>query len=306
MVRSRRILWSPLMALVLAGPAGVQAQQAAPGRASVPAARAERAAPPSQGQPQPANDPAKMKWLLGAWETQSAKLKTLDVHIYRVDRDLKWRDEAHFDGRAVFKSDNLAYLDFWKLKLAPDAQGKLAPVKDPKNPKEWVKEHTETIVCAKDAVWQYLYDGRQIFIFPLAKGERQRALDEGPLPFLFNMKAKDAEARYQMSFQGENKDFYLVKVLPKLQEDKESFKVAYLYLEKKFLLPVQIALISPDGKSTREFSLRQHQPNAKVDDKIFQGGVYKGWTVQKNPAAEGPRQGDAGARPGAAGGTLRR
>jgi TIGR03009 family protein len=293
------------MALFLAGSAEAQAQQAAPGGAA-PSARAERAAPPAKAQPRPANDPAKMKWLLGAWEAQSAKLKTLDVHIYRVDKDLKWRDEAHFDGRALFKSNNLAYLDFWKLKLAPGAQGKLAPVKDPKNPKEWVKEHTETIVCGKDAVWQYLWDGRQIFIFPLAKGERQRALDEGPLPFLFNMKAKDAEARYEMSFQGENKEYYLVKVLPKLQEDKESFKVAFLYLEKKFLLPVQIALISPDGRSTREFTLEGHRPNAEIDDKYFQGGVFKGWTVQRNPAPEGPRQGDAGARPGAAGGTIRR
>ena len=62
--------------------------------------------------------------------------------------------------------------------------------------------HTETIVCGQNDVWQYLYEGKQIFIFPLAKGERQRALDEGPLPFLFNMKAKEAEERYEMSFDG--------------------------------------------------------------------------------------------------------
>jgi TIGR03009 family protein len=305
MARSRMILFSPLIALAAAGSARILAQEPPPGRAAQPAARAAQpAAAPAQ--PRAANDPAKMKWLLKAWEGQSAKLKTLDVRIYRIDKDFRWKDEVHFEGQAIFKSPDLAYLDFSKLKLAPNAQGQLAPVKDPKNPNGWVKARTETIVCNQNAVWQYLYDSKQIYIFPLAKGQRQRALDEGPLPFLFNMKAQEAEARYQMSFEGENDKYYLVKIFPKLQEDKESFKFALLYLEKTFLLPARIALVSPDGKSSRDFQLHNQKPNAQVDDKYFQGGYYKGWTVQKNPAADAPRQGNAGARPGGAGGAMRR
>jgi TIGR03009 family protein len=299
---------SPLIALVAAGSARVHAQEPTPGRAAQPSARAARSAPPAAtpAQPQAANDPAKMKWLLEKWEGQSGKLKTLDVRIYRIDKDFRWKDEVHFEGRAVFKSPNLAYLEFWKLKLAPNAKGQLAPVKDPKNEKSWLKTHTETIVCAKDAVWQYLYEGKQIYIFPLAKGERQRALDEGPLPFLFNMRAQEAEARYQMSLEGENAKYYVVKVVPRLQEDIESFKWAMLYLEKTYLLPARIALLSPDSKSSRDFYLDNQKPNAEVANNIFQGGVYKGWTVQKNPAAEAPRQGNAGGRPGGAGGAVRR
>jgi TIGR03009 family protein len=296
MAPSRMIVLSPLIALVAAVPA--RAQAPAPGRAAQPAARAQ----PAPAQPQAANDPAKMKWLLNAWAGQSAKLKTLDVRIYRIDRDFRWKDEVHFEGRAVFKSPDLAYLDFSEVKLAPDAKGQLAPVKDPKNPNAWLKTRTETIICNQNAVWQYLYKGKQIFIFPLAKGQRQRALDEGPLPFLFNMKVQEAEARYEMSLEKEDEQYYVVKVLPKLQEDKESFKLALLYLEKKFLLPARIALLSPDGKSSRDFQLPlEHQkPNAKVDDKIFQGGVFKDWKVQRNPAADAPRQGNAGPRPGGA------
>ncbi len=317
MARSRMILLSPLIALVAAGTAGVHGQEPAAGR-SAPAARAAQAAPgrnqnqaaaapgQTQAQAQPASDPARLKWLLQKWEQQSAKLKTLDVRIYRVDRDFRWKDEVHFEGRAVFKNPDLAYLDFSKLKLAPNAKGQMAPVKDPKDQKAWLKNHHETIVCNEQAVWQYLYDGRQIYIFPLAKGERQRALDEGPLPFLFNMKARDAEARYQMSLEGENAQYYLVKVLPKIQEDKESFKWALLYLEKTYLLPARIRLLSPDGKSSRDFYLDRQLPNAKVDDKIFKGGSIPGWKVQKNPAADGPQMGSAGGRPGTSAGAPRR
>jgi TIGR03009 family protein len=308
MATSRKILLSPLIALAAIGSARVHAQEPAPGRASQPAPRVARPAQPApaQAQLEPPPDPARMKWLLKAWEGQSAKLKSLDVRIYRIDKDFRWKDEVHFEGRAVFKSPDLAYLDFWKLKLAPNAKGQLAPMKDPKKPNAWLRDHTETVVCGKDAVWQYLYDGRQIYQFPLAKGERQRALDEGPLPFLFNMKAQEAEARYQMYLEKENEQYYLVKILPRLQEDKESFKVALLYLEKKFLLPARIALLSPDGKSSRDFYLDKQQPNAQVADTLFKGGPLPGWVVQKNPAAEAPRQGNAGPRPGGAAGAVRR
>ena len=34
----------------------------------------------------------------------------------------------------------------------------------------------------------------KIYIFPLDKDQRKRALEEGPLPFLFNMRAADATA----------------------------------------------------------------------------------------------------------------
>jgi outer membrane lipoprotein-sorting protein len=285
MTRSRMIRSATLVYLVTAASICVRAQNA-PAR--------------------PVNDPAKMKWLLQEWERRTDRLETLDVHIYRVDKADRGRDETHFEGGAVFKSPNLASIDLWKLKLASNAKGQLAPVKDPKNESNSLKSHTERIVRGKDAVWQYLYDGRQIYIFPLAKGEQQRVLDEGPFPFLFKMKANEAEARYQMSLVAENAGYYIVKVLPKLKEDQQSFKMALLQLEKKLLLPTRITLVSPDGTSSREYYLDRLRPNTPVDDKIFQGGVFPGWTVQKNPATDALRQGQAGARPdGGAGATIR-
>ena len=187
-------------------------------------------------------------------------------------RTSKWKDEVHFEGRAVFKSPNLAYLDFWKLKLTPNAKGQLAPANDPKNGKP-LTTPTETIVCSRNEVWQYLYEGRQIFVFPLAKGERQRALDEGPLPFLFNMKAEEAGARYQMLFEGENTENYAVKVVPGSRKTRSPSRSAFLYLDKKYLLPERIALISPDGKSSRDFGLHDIKANtARSNDDHLQGG----------------------------------
>src|SRR5262249_27692515 len=102
MAPSRMRLWSPLIALLAVGTAQVHGQGPAQGRATTPAAQAgrttQRAQAPAQnqGKAQPARDPAKMKWLLQKWEGQSAKLKTLDVRIYRVDQDFRWKDEVHY------------------------------------------------------------------------------------------------------------------------------------------------------------------------------------------------------------------
>ncbi len=125
-------------------------------------------------------------------------MKTLDVWLDRIDKNPQWDEEIHYEGRAVFKSPQLAYLDFKKIKTKRDAQGKLVPLADPKDPKKPWSTPQETIICGATEVWQYLYPVKQIFVYPLAKEQRQRALDEGPLPFLFNMKAKEANARYKM------------------------------------------------------------------------------------------------------------
>ena len=183
MSRSRMIRFFPLIALLSSGFTTSRAQDAGNDRTAVPRgnnpAPAARTAQAGQARPQPVNDPVKMKWLLEKWEGQSAKLKSLDVKIYRIDKDLKWKQEDHFEGRAMFQSPNLAYLDFSKIEMAPNAKGQMLPVINPKNNKR-VTTRTETIVCGQNEVWHYLHEGRQIIIFPLAKGERQRRSMRAP------------------------------------------------------------------------------------------------------------------------------
>ncbi len=211
----------------------------------------------------------------------------------------------HFEGRAMFKSPNLAYLDFSKIEMAPNAKGQMVPVINPKNNKR-VTTRTETIVCGQNEVWQYLHEGRQIIIFPLAKGERQRALDEGPLPFLFNMKAKEAEERYEMTFMGENEKYYAVKVRPRFEADKETFKSAFIYLEKKFLLPERIVLVTPDARGTRDYTLELAKANEPINQAYFKGGSTRAGRSRRTPPRGSAQQGQAPGRPAGAAAMPRR
>ena len=120
------------------------------------------------------------------------------------------------------------------------------------------------------------------------------------------MKAKEAEERYEMTFMGENQKYYAVKVRPRLEADQETFKSAFIYLEKKYLLPERIVLVTPDARGTRDYTLELAKANEPINQAYFKGGVYKGWKVEKNPAAGVAQQGQAPGRPAGAAAMPRR
>src|SRR5262249_7794248 len=142
-------------------------------------------------------------------------------------KDLAWGDEEHYLGQAKFKTPALAYVDYRKIKMQaqadPKIKGKKVFVPAKKKNGELDSVSFETILCTGTEVWDYRYDVRQIIVYTLDKNERKRALEEGPLPFLFNLRAQDAQARYEMVLQREDKQSYLVMVRPRLQEDASVF-----------------------------------------------------------------------------------
>lgn len=247
---------------------------------AAPAAPRQAPAAATSAQPKaaPAADPAKMERLLQAWEGQSSKLKTLDAKVFRRDYIVDWDEYEYFEGRAIFKNPNLAFIDF--RKIAQDKNKK--PLKDPKT-NAWKSSPKERIICTGDEVWQYDSDTKQIIIYPLDKDQAAKALEEGPLPFLFNMKAADAKKRYHMSLISEDAETYGVKITPKLEVDQASFSTALVQLDRKYLLPVRIFLQSPDGKSQKDFQLSGIRPNAEVAKDVFVGKTDPSWKVVRNP-----------------------
>jgi TIGR03009 family protein len=269
------------------------------------AQNAGNAVQPAQRQrPQPAAEPQPpsitIQQLVKDWEKQSKKLETLELSIYRIDKDAQWGDEEHYLGRAAFKKPQLAFLDFRKVQMQeqPDPKDKkkkqLVPMT--KN-NQFVSVPFERIVCTGVEVWQYRYDVKQIFIFPLDKDQRKRALEEGPLPFLFNMRAVEAQQRYEMTLRREDKKSYLVMIKPRLQQDQDTFSTALVRLNKEFLLPTHIFLLDPNGKMTKDFELSQIKPNQKVDPRLFVGvNPDNQFKIERNPGGPVPANNARGRR----------
>jgi TIGR03009 family protein len=232
----------------------------------------------------------RMARLLRLWEQQSGQLKTLDVKIERIDKNPAWGDDEHYTGRALLMSPDLAWLDFQKVamkdgKPVVGRQGK--PVTTP----------YERIICTGQEVWQYRSETKQIFIYPLERQEQKRALEEGPLPFLFNFREKAARERYRMELMSkpeEENDHYWIGITPKLVVDQDAFRTAFIKLDKQLLLPVRIFLIAPDGKSKKNFEITEIKRNEPVMAANFRGQRLDGWKVIDNREANNPAQGQPG------------
>jgi TIGR03009 family protein len=257
------------------------------------AARPRQAAPPAPDAKDDPLDP-EMDNILKLWERQSRSLKMLDVMIYRRDVDPRpaLGGEQHFQGTAKFESPNKAYIEFNEVKLDKNKK----PIVNPKTrrretaPYEWIK-------CTGTEVWQYKFDTKQIFIYPLKKEEQERAIEEGPLPFLFNMKADEARNRYRMTLVPEKKGakVHVIKVIPRLAIDREDFSEALIELETQYFLPTRIILFAPDRKGTREYFLSHHRANLPIDPTYFKGMVFKEkeWKVVRNPEGDPGLKGKA-------------
>ncbi len=224
MPRRQTILVSPLVSLLVMGGALAVAQDRgdAPAQQPRPPQTAKRPAPKAQEFP-----PEAMDELLRQWEGQSAKLETLEVDIYRIDRDMAWGDETHFAGHAAFKSPDLAYVNYRKIKVKSPAR----PQGSRKRSSFLRRTRAASSIRnrSRPSSAQGTRFGNTAPTRPGSSSGRStrmhagKVLNEGPLPFLFRMKAGDAKERYQMALRGQDEKSSLVMILPRMKEDQEVF-----------------------------------------------------------------------------------
>lgn len=281
-------------------PAQTPAARPAPTRGAQPSPKAAPGAPSAAKIPAGSVDPAAQKaklaadarargdmdLLLDEWEKQSAKVKSLQVVFERIDKSIKWGSKVS-QGTAILKSPDLACLEF--KRAVPDAQGKPKLKLNANGQKviEVEKEPFQRIVCTGKEVIQYEYDEKAMYIYPLDKEARQKALQQGPLPFLFNMKAADAKERYGMTLVPDDKapNEYRIHVVPKQQIDMKDFKTAEVWLSKETFLPSRLVLMPIGDNELQEFRFTHIAPNASIPDGFFAFTVIKGWKVERNDPA---------------------
>ena len=219
-----------------------------------------------------ADDPrarARMDQILDEWERRSSQIESLHAEFRRRDQDVVLNDKTYFLGRAYLQSPNLAVLDF----QSTDARF------DPAGAKPY-----ERFVCTGDEVWHYVTEVREVVVYPLGADERERALKEGPLPFLFNFKAAEAKRKYRMNLRREDDDAFYIEILPQTEEDRDNFNQAIVKLLRSSFQPEQLMLID-ENKNSKEFVFTRIDRNPQINPEYFKGREPgKSWKVIRNPA----------------------
>ena len=257
----------------------------APSATQQPTAGAKKAAPKPLTQEEIARLEAAMEPILAEWEKRSAKVSSLDAAYDYIHHSVGFGNE-YYRGRAMLQSPDKACIQNTKKVLADD--GKPLVEVDEKGVRRERLEPIphDRIVCTGTEVIQYTFEKRQIIRHPLEQQAQLKQLQEGPLPFLFNMKSSELKKRYYMRLNQEFAEVYKIDIFPLKSIDADSFDHAVLWLSKKTYLPDKLWLIKKGAKEYDEYvfggSNNMVLANQTIDEKWFKFQMYKDFQVVVN------------------------
>lgn len=245
-------------------PGRARLQEAPPAR-QAPAATtetAQRIARPEAGNIE-VQIPQELEDLLVQWEQKSSKIQRLHGEFERYVYDTVFCVDRRSRGEFWYEAPDRGRMDFLPG-IVPD------PAVNPKrlgnNGKPFAvqAEEPQKWVCTGKDIY-IIHETQKLFDYIEIPPQQQgRNIINGPLPFLFGMKAEHAKARYFLSigpmnwpngqFKTDEKGKQVmtrapqihIVAAPKYDVDKREWKRAEVLLDGVSFLPRGIRLISPD------------------------------------------------------------
>src|SRR5579863_1918979 len=110
------------------------------------------------------------------------------------------------------------------------------------DPERWVCTGKEVIkIDDKEKTYE------KMPIPPAAQGEN---IIEGPLPFLFGMKADRAKKRYKLKLQKQDENGIWLEVIPSTSQDSSNWEKAIVIIDPREFVPTHVRLYDPAGGMT--------------------------------------------------------
>jgi TIGR03009 family protein len=202
----------------------------------------------------------KLNQSLVNWQSAVKGLKSFEVELTRYELDAGFKSVDVWKGTAKYLGPDRAVLKM-------DKQGKPEGV-------------YEKYVCTGTYVYSMASLQKTIYAYELPK--KGQLADDNVLSVLFTIKPEDATRRYSLRFQGEDKSYLYIGIVPRTPEDKADFAEARLALLKDSFLPREIWYKSANGNETR-WDITKIQLNVKVDVQEFEPPKPPpGWKVERN------------------------
>jgi len=237
--------------------------------------------------------PTMLKFLKD-WELNTANHNRLTAEIEKYVYDNTFFTEQRGLGEIKYEMPGNAL-----LKLTPQKiKGQVSRLKDPSGkpyklegimPARWVSTGKEIIqIDDKEKTYNVM------LIPPDMQGER---LNEGPIPFLFGMKAEEAQRRYHF-FELKRKknpnhpNSFSFRAVPQRRVDLQEYKYADVILDVENYVPIAIKLTSPTGNAITVYLFKPETTKVNPKKGFFDRGPFidpdvKGYKlVNNNPGAQ--------------------
>lgn len=270
-------------------PASQQSAQPAPAakqpaqrvREVVPATAIEPAdqdAPPAQPFTLTPQQQANLDRLLGDWEKRNTDVRTITCKFERWEFDRVTNTRKYATGELNYSNpDNAEYKVF-------DADGE-------------VSEHW---LCTGKSIFEFKHSVKTLVQRDLPPELQGKAIEDGPLPFVFNSNADKLRQRYWLRLSAPPEgvtDQVWLEAFPKRREEKANFDRAELILDAKEMLPAAVQLHMPGGQTRTVHKFKDIKVNGFwAGLKGFKPKVGRDWKIHVEPA-EGMADGAPPAQP---------
>ncbi|SMP56131.1 TIGR03009 family protein [Neorhodopirellula lusitana] len=240
----KRVIVATLLALVV-GIVLLPASRVAAQQAGVPGGVPPVNPNAAPFAPLSAAEQQRLDAMLTAWETQSNGTKTLECQFQRWHYDLfaapagvhaeKSRGVIKYASpdRGLFKVDQKLTFDGMK-------EGKPQYSEKP-------GQFGEHWVCNGEELLEFDHSKKECKIQQLPPDMRGQKIFESPLPFVFNLDAKQIKERYWVrQVQAPKPGMMLIEAYPKRQEDRAQYKLVQIALSQDTFLPEALLMYAPN------------------------------------------------------------
>ena len=226
---------------------------------------------------QPLTEAQRLDIVLGYWQDVMSKVKALEATCVRVSKDKVFKTEESYQGKARFlKSDIPNQTSRASLELENVGN----------------KAVFEKIVLTGPYLYEFRPSAKEIRVHDVPVPKAGEGIDHNLMSLLFGMKVEQAKKRYDISFKGEDENYFYLQIVPLFDRDKAEFSVARLALVKKTYLPRQLYFLQANGNDVRwdlpAININKEAAHLRAVDFQQPALPTREWKFVRVPAADGP------------------
>jgi TIGR03009 family protein len=191
-----------------------------------------------------------LEQILMDWELNTSQFRTMAGEFSRFRYDNTFEVEKRADGKFTYEAPDMGNYQLWGAKIekgeASKKRGKDGTPFElkPDDPDRWVC-NGKKVIKIDDKAKQF----EEVDIPPENQGKN---IIDGPLPFLFGMKADKAKLRYKLSLRkiDKEKNEIWLDVIPRWPGDSANWSKATVIIEAKTYKPRAVKLLDPTGSES--------------------------------------------------------
>lgn len=240
-----------------------------------PRAKSAKAArPPAEVLRVPKYSP-ELEKILNDWEKQTSKFKKLAGGFSRFKYDPTFEVEKRSDGKFAYEAPDKGN---YELRGAEILKGAVSKKKGKQKGTFYTlqSDSAERWVCNGKEVIRINEKDKTFEKVPIpADGQGENIID-GPLPFLFGMKAERAKLRYKkLELIKNGGGEIILEVHPRLETDSQNWSRAIVIIEANKFLPKAVKLFHSDGSETVHVFKDLEINSGNIITEFFKGNPFK-------------------------------